>query len=135
MSQDNVELSRQMYEAFNRRDVEGFLAVIDREAEYVPRTLEMEGGEPYRGHEGMLRWREEFLRVFPDWTAEPVEVRDLGDLTLTHLHLRGSGGASGAPVDQTVWHVAEWRAGKIIRLTSSNGSAAEALEAAGLSEE
>jgi ketosteroid isomerase-like protein len=69
--------------------------------------------------------------AFPDWSAEPVEVRDLGNVTMGKVRYRGRGGESRAPADQVIWQVAEWRGRKIVRLSSHN-SEVEALEAAGL---
>jgi hypothetical protein len=39
----------------------------------------------------------------------------------------------GAPIDETMWHLAHWSNGQMVRL-SSHDSEAEALEAAGLRE-
>src|SRR6185295_7605734 len=81
MSQENVELGYQTMDAFNRRDLDAFLALMDHDVETVPRTTALEG-ENYRGHDGVRRWWNQLLAVFPDFRIEVVdEVRDLGDLT------------------------------------------------------
>ena len=131
MAGENVERHHEVYDAFNRGDTDAFLALMDDEVEWTPRSLEMEGGSAYKGHAGVARWRQEWHRIFPDWTAETAKVRDLGGPTLATLHLRGSGGESGTPVTQTIWHLAEWRAGKVVRL-SAHESEAKALEVVGL---
>jgi hypothetical protein len=43
MSEENVELARQAYHAFNRRDLASLLALIDADAEAVPRLAAVEG--------------------------------------------------------------------------------------------
>ncbi len=102
-----------------------------RTREIISAVFIMEGS--YRGHEGVRRWWQDLHDTFPDWDAEVGEVRALGDATLAALHVRGHGGESGAPIDHTMWHLAHWRNGQMVRL-SSHDSEAEALEAAGLRE-
>jgi ketosteroid isomerase-like protein len=133
MSEENVELAYQSVDALNRRDLDAFLSLCDSDLEFHSRLVELEGGEPYRGRDGIRSWWENLLRVFPDFSAEIEEVRDLGDVTVTRAHLRGHGTESDAPWEQTQWHVAEWRHKKSIRWRVFM-SEAEALEAAGLSE-
>jgi ketosteroid isomerase-like protein len=132
MSQENVELTHRATDAFNRRDLDALLAVMDDDVEIVPRAVAMEGR--YHGHEGVLRWQQNLYDVFPDWHAEPLEVRDFGDFTWAAARIRGRGGESGVPVDQVIWLVGEWHNGKLVRY-SSHDSEAEALEAVGLSEQ
>ena len=54
---------------------------MDAEVEAVSLLVAMGGG--YHGHDGIRRWWGNMLDVFPDWAADVVEVRDLGDLTLS----------------------------------------------------
>ena len=44
-----------------------FLALVDPDVEFGPLDVEMEGGGPYRGHDGLRAWLEDQFRVFPDW--------------------------------------------------------------------
>jgi hypothetical protein len=53
MSEENVELVHRLADAFNQHDLDAFLGLIDPQAEFVSRIVELEGGEPYRGHDGM----------------------------------------------------------------------------------
>ena len=132
MSQENVELLRRATEAFNRRDLDASLTLTDDDVEVIPRAGAMEGS--YRGHDGVRRWWKDLLGVFPDFTIEIVEVRDIGDLTLATTRLRGHGAGSDTPTEETIWQVARWRRGKCVwwRTFSNWG---EALEAARLSEQ
>jgi hypothetical protein len=56
MSQGNVETVRRRAEAFNRRDLDAFLALMDPEVEMVPILAKLEGAErnTYRGRAGRL---------------------------------------------------------------------------------
>jgi ketosteroid isomerase-like protein len=131
MSQENVELARRLVDAVNRRDLGACLALMDLDVKAAPRLAAVEGG--YQGHEGMRRWWENLHDAFPDFSNEVVEVRDLGDLTLTALHLRGHGAGSDVPVDQTTWVLHEWRSEKIVSW-SAHGTEADALDAVRLRE-
>jgi ketosteroid isomerase-like protein len=133
MSQENVELLHQAFDAFNRRDLDAYLALGDPELEFISYWMQVEGGGPYRGHDGVRDWWERLFDVFPDFTGEIEEVRDLGDRTIARVRVHAHGVESDAPMTQTMWLVAEWRHKKAIwwHFVSSE---AEALEAAGLSE-
>jgi ketosteroid isomerase-like protein len=134
MSKENVELVRRAVDAFNARDLDVSLALMDDDVEVIPRAVSMEGGSHYQGHDGVRRWWKDLLGVFPDFTIEVVEVRDLGDLTLATMRLRGHGAGSDTPTEETIWQVARWRRGTCVSWrTFSNWG--EALEAAGLSEQ
>ena len=133
MSEENVQLFYKAADAFNRRDIDAFLALADPDVELHSRIAEMESGGAYRGHDGLRSWWESLLDVSPDFSAEVEEVRDLGKTTLARVRNRGRGSGSNAPMDQTSWQVVEWRHGKTIWLGFFL-SEAEALEAAGLRE-
>ncbi len=131
MSQENVERARRAYEAFNRRDWDGFLALMDEEVEVESRLVAMEGG--YHGHEGVRRWWDDFLGAFPDYTCEIEELRDLGDVTLCHSRGWGHSAGSDAPLVDPFWQPIRWVNGKCVWWRNCT-TEAEALEAAGLSE-
>lgn len=129
MSQENVELAYRAYEAFNQRDLNAFLVLMDDEVEVASRLVVMEGG--YHGHDGTRRWWKDFLDFVPDYTLEVVGVRDLGDVTLGRLRGRGHGAASATPVLDSLWQTIRWRDGKCV-WWSNFPTEAEALEAVGL---
>jgi ketosteroid isomerase-like protein len=79
MSQENVGMVYQAIDAFNRRDLDGFLALMDPDVEFTPYEVAVQGGRPYRGHDGVRTWWEESFAVLPDLRAEIDEVRDGGD--------------------------------------------------------
>jgi ketosteroid isomerase-like protein len=112
LSEENVELFYQAADAFNRRDIDAFLRLLDPDVEVVSRIVELEGGGSYRGHDGVRQWWENLLGVFPDFGGQVDEVRDLGDTTVARLRVRGHGSHSiegDSPMEQTQWHVTEWR--------------------------
>ena len=131
MSQENVELAHQAYRAFNRRDLAALLALVDADAEAVPRLAAVEG--VFQGHEGVRRWWNNLLAAWPDYQVEVVEVRDLGDITLGQIEAVGHAAESGIPVRQTAWHIWRWRRRKAVWFGFFRDEAS-ALEAASLEE-
>ena len=131
MSHENVELHRQIYDAFNRRHLAAFLALKDGDVEGDSLIVAMEGR--YHGHEGIRRLWEDVLDATPDLTIEAVEVRDLGDLTLAPVRLRGHGARSDILMVEALWVVGRWRRGKLVGWSDFH-TEQDALEAVGLSE-
>ena len=132
MSEENVELHQRAFDAFNGRDLDAFLALADRNIELTPLNLELEGGS-YRGHAGVRSFWDDYLTVFPDFRVELDEVRDLGDVTVARVRLRGHGTGSEVPFAQPIWQVAKWRRKKCVWWHSFRREN-DALEAARLEE-
>jgi ketosteroid isomerase-like protein len=130
MSRANGELLHHAIDAFNQRDLDAFLALCDPELEFISYWMQVEGGGPYRGHDGVRDWWESLLDVYPDFTAEIEEVRDVGNRTIARVRVNAHGVESDAPMAVTMWLVAQYRHGKTIgwHFVSSE---AEALHAAG----
>jgi ketosteroid isomerase-like protein len=131
MSQENVELALQAFDAVNRRDLDALLAVMDDDVEVVTRIAAMEGA--LHGHDGVRRWWENMFTAFPDYEFEVVDVRDLRDVTLASLRALGHGAGSNVPFEDLLWHASRWRRGKCVWWRAFEAEA-EALEAVGLRE-
>ena len=130
MSEENVEIVRRAYEAVRRRNFDAFLALHDTKVQLTPLRPE---GATYHGHEGVRKYWEELFDVFPDFSAEIDEVRDLGNLVFVAARIRGHGKGSDVPVGQPIWQLGEIRGGRVI-WWRSYPSEAQALEAAGVRE-
>jgi ketosteroid isomerase-like protein len=130
VSQENVDVAHRVVEAFNRRDLDAVLTLMDEEVEGVPRLASMEGN--YQGA-GIRRWWENLFQGLPDFTIEVVELRDLGDLMVSVLCFRAHGAASGTPIEQRFCLVAKLRDRKVIWWQTFRDEA-EALKAVGLEE-
>jgi ketosteroid isomerase-like protein len=133
MSEENVKLAYRAVDAFNRRDIDAFIALCDEDVEAVSRLVELEGGGSYRGHDGIRSWWESLLGAYPDFSVEIDEIRDLGGVTVTGMRLRAHGKESDAPVMQQQWQVTEWRQGRATWWQNFLNET-EALEAAGARE-
>jgi ketosteroid isomerase-like protein len=115
MSQENVDLVRSAYEAYNRRDVEGVLGRFDQDIDWhVPDSLAW--GDHVRGLEAVGRF---FEGLRPYMGAEhQVAIDDLidaGDRVVALVHHRGTG-PGGEPYD--VPSIMVWTAsgGKLVAL-------------------
>lgn len=131
MSRENIELVHRAYDAFNRRDLDAFLALMSVDVQAVPLAAAIEG--EYLGHDGIRRWWNSVFDVFPDFTIEVVDQRELGDMTVAHVRYRGHGAGSDTPFETAVCQVAEWRDSKVV-WWSNHPTEAEALEAVALRE-
>lgn len=127
-----MERYRQGIDAFNRRDLDAFLALADPEVIGTSRVLAIEGGT-YEGHDGTREWWDGLLGVFPDFRIEIVWVRATGNLTVSELRNQAHAEGSAPPLDEQVWQVSEWRDGLVVRW-QMYAAQHDALEAAGLRE-
>ena len=132
MSQENVDLVLEAYDAFNRRDWDAFLALVDDEVEIESRLVAMEGG--YHGHEGLRRWWDNFLGAFPDYRLDVVELRDLGDVTLGHMRGWGHGADSATPLVDPFWNSDEvaGRKGRLVAKLFDRGRSPRSPGAVGV---
>jgi ketosteroid isomerase-like protein len=135
MSQENVEAFRRAVDAYNRRDIDGFLEIFDPLAETHPLTLAMFGQETttYRGHEGIREFIRDVDEVLPEMQVEPLEIRDLGERIVASGRLHACGRASGAEIESPISWVVDFTNGRVIRMRDYLDFT-EALEAAGLRE-
>jgi ketosteroid isomerase-like protein len=133
MSDENVELARQLVDAFNRRDLAAMTRTFDPEIEWRP-------GGPAAVERAVYRGRDEvssgFAGTWETWELfrlEESEVRDLGDSVVWLGRAQMRGGASHVELDQEFAVHLLMRDGKILRI---HGFLTwhEALEAAGLPE-
>jgi ketosteroid isomerase-like protein len=129
MAKEDVELFWRSLAAFNRHDLDGYLAVCDPGVEGHAVSADAEGGA-YRGHEGVRRWWENTELTFGDSLhAEYTDVRDLGDRILALGRLTGRALASGIELDTELGWLGEFRDGRIVRWWSFTRHA-DALNAA-----
>jgi ketosteroid isomerase-like protein len=133
MAKDDVERFWRAVAAYNRRDLDGFLAVCDPDVESYPITSAAEGGV-YRGYEGVRGWWENMEVAWGDSLhAEATDVRDLGDRLLALGRLTGRGVGSGIELDTELGWLIEFRDGRVMRWWAFSRHA-DALDAAGLPE-
>ena len=121
-----------MHHAFNQRDTETFLGLLDPDVEWVPMMARLEGAV-YRGRAEVEGW---LVGLDHDWVelrTEPQEFRDLGDVVLILGTWHARARTSGLVLDSEpgAW-VARVRGGKVVRQETFT-DLDQALEAAGRS--
>jgi ketosteroid isomerase-like protein len=133
MSEENVEIVRRGYEAFNRGDAEAMVADIAPTCEYVGTGAVPGFQGVYQGPEG---WKEVVSWMWDEFEDAHVEIRELvrtGDQVLASLTLSGRGKQSGVETNLDMWQLWTIKDGKFQRGQGFR-TKEEALEAAGLSE-
>ena len=128
MSQENVEIVREAWDAYSRGDYDRVAGFHDPHIVVVT----LEDGVVY-GNDAVLanykRWNEAWESA--ETTIE--EVIGQGDRVFLTIRFHGRGRASGVEVETLLYDVAVLRDGKVLRIDEYE-ERAEALEAAGLSE-
>ena len=133
MSQENVEINQATFKAWNAGDMDALRELCD--ADVIVRGFEgsLEGLEPTVGRESVMRG---FGRMRETWDADAAETItdfiDAGDRIVARFIWRGTGHGPAFGLDVTAIYTL--RKGKIF-LVEYFRDHAEALEAAGLSEQ
>src|SRR5215204_5651716 len=99
MSQENVEIIGQFYDAMARRDVADAIAFFDPEAVLVntPRSPET---APFVGHEGLRQWTRMVYEAVGDFRIENDETIDVDESRVVVVgRVCGEGRSSGLPVE------------------------------------
>jgi ketosteroid isomerase-like protein len=132
MSEENVEVVRNAFDAFNRGDTEGVLRLCDENI-VITQPPELPGAtSQQRGHSGVL----EAFAIWPEqWDHYRIEisrqVADPGDHVVVATRQSGRGKQSGAEVESEMTFVFTVRDKRIVEWQLFLGED-EALEAAGL---
>ena len=132
MSQENLEVARGAYEAFNAGDLEAVSASFDPDIRWQASDVFFDEPRTYRGRRA---WRDEFLadllEIFTSYQANPERLIDTGDAVVAIVHLTGRGRKSGADVTARVAHVMTFAGGRVASFTELK-DVDEALAAAGV---
>ena len=130
----------QIYDAFNRRDLEVFL-LLGNDPEVELHTARLDGEiaafdlrDVYRGHSGLLEFVERWLEAWEELRVELEEVIDCGDRIMVLMHQHGRGRASGAEVDHEFAQLISLGDNGLAIRVDNFMDHQEALEAVGLSE-
>jgi uncharacterized protein len=132
MSQENIELVRRRFDAFNRGDLAAMIELTDPDAVWWDRADDPWAGAPHRGRDACFQHLAEILED-ADLHAQPQEFIDAGDRVVVGVRLVGRGRTSGVAFEEHEFHVFTLRGGKVTE-TREYRRRTEALEAVGLSE-
>jgi ketosteroid isomerase-like protein len=133
MSQEDVEVVRNQFEATNEGDFERAMTHYADDAKLIVHDGFLEVGT-FEGREEVGRWFGDWFRSFQrGYHFELEETTDLGDAVLVVASHAGHGRASGIEVQGSNAYIYRLREGKIA-LVEIYPTRAQALQAAGLGE-
>ena len=118
------------YRALSRGDLDAFLAGLHEDAE-LHELAEIPDTAVYRGHDEIRSWAEAAMGTTSDWEWVPEEILHAREgVRVVRVRFSGHGAESGAPLQQTLFHVIEFREGRATRIRGFL-SEDQALAAAG----
>ena len=132
MSEENVEIVRRVYEAFNHRDTSDLADHFDERFVWYPNPDDPEQ-DVRRTWAEVVAAMTDLWEGLPGLHTEPEELIDRGDTVIAVVRHSARVAGSDDSVERREAHVLTFRQGKLIRLAEFP-SRERALEAAGLSE-
>jgi ketosteroid isomerase-like protein len=132
MSKANVEVVRRWVDAYNRRDLDGLIALCDSEIEIRSYFVTIE--RVFRGHEGIHEYFKGLDEAYAHFQLVPIEFIDAGAAVVFAGHVDWRGKESGAGGTTQIVPALWLRAGKVFR-TETFTDRMQALEAVGLTEQ
>jgi ketosteroid isomerase-like protein len=126
------QLLRRAFEAFNNRDADALVAIVDPEFEMITRVVRLEG-RSFRGYGGVRDYWRFLDEGWREIVFELVDAKDAGPHVLAAYRMRGVSRDHGVAVDQPVSMLITFRDDKLLRLQTFFDPA-EAVAAAGLSD-
>ena len=134
MSQENVEIVRQVAAAFNRGDLDTWVEYLADDIDYRAIEGALDDRGPMHGKDAVRAYLQDWLDLFDDFKAEPVELIDAGEEQVIAVgRISGRAKLSGVETDLTYAALYTIRDGKIAR-GREYWTKEQALEAAGLRE-
>jgi ketosteroid isomerase-like protein len=133
MSQENVELVRGAFQAFQRGGIEAALSFFSPDCVWHPTNRWLEDSA-YRGHDGMRRLAASFADNFDSWEYDVTDTRDADDRVIALGVMSGQIKSSRAPISQTICLVVSGFHDDTFGEIRAFASWREALEAAGLAD-
>jgi ketosteroid isomerase-like protein len=130
MSQENVELMRQAFEAFEGGDVTSLAGYLHPDVEWKA----VEDPVPRRGFDGVLASLAGWFEVWDEVHIDLEELVDVGEHVIAIVNMRGRHAGSRSEVSERFFQVWTVREGKINSFYEYK-TRREALEAVGLSEQ
>ena len=132
MSQENVEVVRSLYEAWQRDGFGVVPELMDPAIEWVNPPYAVEPGTR-SGYDGFAAAAQAFVDVYEFYRASAVEMHDIGERVAVRARVATRSKGKGVLIDTERGYVFDLRDGKVIRFAWFNNPA-EALEAVGLEE-
>jgi ketosteroid isomerase-like protein len=115
MDSVNVSVLRRLEGLFNRRDLDGYLELVDPAVEWHvaredPDTTVHCGRDQVRGY------LEGWIDAFADLRIHMQDLKEAEDQVLAVVRFTGQGTGSGTPLDERVSFVFSLRAGRLVKV-------------------
>jgi ketosteroid isomerase-like protein len=133
ISDQNVEVVKQLTDAFHRRDIDAFAKLTTPDVEWVPVFAARVERTEYRGRQGIETFLRELSETWEKFRPVPEEYRDLGTRVLGLGRLEAQGRNSGVAIETPWAGIFDFRTAKICSIHTYLDHA-EALAAVGLEE-
>ena len=132
MSEDNLQIVRRAWQAYQRGDMEALVAFWDPEVVYDLQHFRTWPESSYRGVDGIRRFLTEWLEMWGEYEVDVEEILAAPhDRVVSLITHRAKGGKSGLPMVLPMAQIVTLRDGKMIRFDVYDDRS-EALAAAGL---
>jgi ketosteroid isomerase-like protein len=140
MSQENAEIVRSMWEAWERRDLAAVFEFYDPAVEWDMTHSDVPDMRVYHGHDGVREFFRAWWAFFAEYSAVPEAFIAADENVVVRVRQGGRGRASTADIEMPgyfdmprSWVVYRLRAGRAVRVEVYRDEA-EALGAAGVRE-
>jgi ketosteroid isomerase-like protein len=124
MARENIEVVREVIDAWNRRDLAAAQALHDPQCELRP----TQATETLHGHEGHAATFRDWFESFEEYRMEPEDFIVHGDRVLVPMRQHARGARSGLALEQRFYQLYTLRERKIVRFEEYSEEP-EALEA------
>jgi ketosteroid isomerase-like protein len=131
VSQENVELARQVMDMLARRDLSRLIALTDPEVEWHSFFAELGDGGVYRGHDGTRQYMRDLDDAWEIVRADVDDTLGVGDVAVLigRMHYRGL--SSGIETETPAGWMLKFRHGRVVCFRAFR-EPEQALEAVGL---
>ena len=132
MSQENVEIVRNLAERFAEGDLESWRVVVAEDVVWDTSATNHPLAGVYEGHSEVERFFADWLGTWENPVYETVDLIDAGDSVVVAFRWSGRGRTRGIATEMELFGVHDLEEGRVVRFRQY-GTMDEALEAAGLS--
>ena len=130
MSQENVQIIKQMYEDAANQEMQKALNALDEDLVVYEQESLPYGGR-YEGHDGFQKLFQNLAAHWDDFNFAPQEFMDAGETVVAVVQLTGKAKKTGSALDMTMYELWKMRGGKAVECRSIVWDTAKMLEVLG----
>ena len=115
---ENVDLVVAGFDAWNRQDLDGFLASLAPDVEFWTSGVFPDFDSVYRGHVGIAEFWRRLHEPWDSLRADPEAIEELGDWVVYVFRFRAKGAGSGVDVDLRFANAAQVFNDHVVRIVA-----------------